>query len=61
MKNQFQVDEKYRTSPETLQAASNTEMTGLIPADPKTASQYSSYLDLYPFLPVAENKENSNP
>lgn len=61
MKNQFQLDQKYRTSPETLQAASNTEMTGLIPADPRTESQYTSYLDLYPFLPVAENKEDPKP
>ena len=54
-------EDKYRTSQETLQAASSMDCTGLIPAAPASPSQYSAYLDLYPFLPQAEEKGDLNP
>lgn len=61
MKNDNCADTKYNTTPDTLQAASTTDCTGLIPAAPMSREEYSAYLELYPFLPASGKKDDPNP
>ncbi|WP_434310952.1 hypothetical protein [Hominifimenecus sp. rT4P-3] len=58
MKNTRDSDKKYRISQETLQAASITDCTGLIPAAPVTMEEYESYRDVYSFVPPYDEKED---
>ena len=46
MKNKLDSDKKYHISQETLQAASSTDCTGLIPSAPINMAEYESYREL---------------
>lgn len=61
MKNDNRADNKYNTTTDTLQAASTTDFTGLIPAAPMSRDAYNAYLELYPFLPPSDKKDDPNP
>ena len=60
MKNKLDSDKKYHISQETLQAASNTDCTGLIPALPQSDGEITSYEQLYHFLPRAKNESEKD-
>ena len=59
MKNKLDSDKKYHISQETLQAASSTDCTGLIPAAPVNYSEYESYQEVYSFVPPYDEKKDT--
>ncbi len=59
MKNKLDSDKKYHISQETLQAASSTDCTGLIPSAPINMAEYESYREIYSFVPPYDEKEDT--